>query len=296
MKEKLLRFFNKHRVLKVICKPIYNRLRSIHFFIKLYILFMLQGLCRLIFLNRDSNISKIKKLHNVNKGKRCFIIATGPSLKKEDVDVLYKNNEYTFGVNSIYKLYEDLQYKPTYYVCADDDYVKLLLEETNNSFFDNKADIYSFTDLSVKKRKVKYSDNLLFIPYNRLLHAHRTFLDYHFLFSLNPVFGLYDYYTVTALAINLAAYMGFSKIYLLGVDCNYMGKTMHANGIETGLEHIAIATEANKIYAAYSMQKGYEYLQKKLLKHGINVYNATRGGALEVFPRVNFDEVIKTNK
>lgn len=294
MKEKLLIFFNKHQFLKKIFRPVYKILHAFFSFVKLYIFFMLQGLFRLIFLRGNSNFQKLKKLHNVNKGKRCFIIATGPSLRKEDVEKLCKNKEYTIGVNSIFKLYETLKYKPSYYVCADDDYVKQLLKETNNSFFDNKADIYSFTDLSVKKRNVKYSENLLFIPYNRLLHSYKTFLDYHFLFSLNPIFGLFDYYTVTALAINLAAYMGFSEIYLLGVDCNYMGKTMHANGIETGLEHIA--TDDNKIYAAYSMQKGYEYLHKKLLHYGINVYNATRGGALEVFPRVSFDDLIGINK
>ena len=28
-------------------------------------------------------------------------------------------------------------------------------------------------------------------------------------------------------------------------------------------------------------------------KHAVNIYNATRGGMLEVFPRVDFNQVIK---
>ena len=40
-------------------------------------------------------------------------------------------------------------------------------------------------------------------------------------FSNNASRLLYDSNTVTYIMIQLAAYMGFNEIYLLGVDCNY---------------------------------------------------------------------------
>ena len=32
-----------------------------------------------------------------------------------------------------------------------------------------------------------------------------------------------------------------------------------------------------------------------ILKHGLKIYNATRGGKLEIFERINFDDLFKDN-
>jgi uncharacterized Rossmann fold enzyme len=34
------------------------------------------------------NKAKLKKYHNIHKGKRCFIVANGPSLKQTDLTLL----------------------------------------------------------------------------------------------------------------------------------------------------------------------------------------------------------------
>ena len=71
-----------------------------------------------------------------------------------------------------------------------------------------------------------------------------------------------------------------------------MGKLRHADGM-TSKEDVELSDDYF-LYAVTQMQKGYAYLNKKLLKKGVTTYNATRGGALEVFPRVNFDDVLGT--
>lgn len=289
--DKILFFFNKHPILKKIALPIYNFFHFIYNYIKTYIMFPLFGGIRIIYSFVNSNYMKNLRMLKFSKnGKRCFIIATGPSLLVDDVNSILKKGEITFGLNSIYKMYSWLIKKPTYYVCADDDYVKQLLKDTNNTYFENKAESFSFTDLAVINKKIKNNKNLIFIPYNRLFHGWRNFMDSHFKFSINPIFGFYDYYTVTSLAINIAAYMGFSEIYLIGVDCNCKG---HAQGIQTGLENKY--SMDFQTYIINGMKKGYEYLNIKLSKKGIKIYNATRGGELEVFPRVNLDEVLKND-
>ena len=40
----------------------------------------------------------------------------------------------------------------------------------------------------------------------------------------------------------------------------------------------------------------YEFIKKETEKQGVKVYNATRGGALEVFERVDFDLLFKEEK
>ena len=47
-----------------------------------------------------NNLSKLKSLKDSHKGKRCFIIANGPSINSMDLSVL--KNELTIGMNRIY--------------------------------------------------------------------------------------------------------------------------------------------------------------------------------------------------
>ncbi len=40
------------------------------------------------------------------------------------------------------------------------------------------------------------------------------------------------------------------------------------------------------------MEVAYEYAEKYSREHGFRIYNATRGGYLEVFERVNLNDVL----
>ena len=84
-------------------------------------------------------------------------------------------------------------------------------------------------------------------------------------------------------------YMGFSDIYLLGVDATRLGK-YHDNSSHFCKEYISRSTTNLMTFddeprLAYKAAKEYADL------HGIHIYNATRGGELETFQRVDFDEL-----
>lgn len=85
--------------------------------------------------------------------------------------------------------------------------------------------------------------------------------------------------------------MGFSEIYLIGMDNSYSVAVMSDGTVERKdmNDHFDKSYKASMypmsieiINAAYS--KALQYCKS----HGIKVYNATRGGELEVFDRVNF--------
>ena len=59
---------------------------------------------------------RIARLRNKHAGQRCFIVANGPSLRPEDLDLLQRSGEITFGMNRIYKLFDQTRWRPTYYV------------------------------------------------------------------------------------------------------------------------------------------------------------------------------------
>jgi len=85
------------------------------------------------------NRNKLKLFKDIHKGKRCFIVANGPSLKKIDFDLLKK--EFSFGMNRIYLMEKVNGFRPTYLACIDwksqllqftDEYN----EQTNLCFYD----------------------------------------------------------------------------------------------------------------------------------------------------------------
>ena len=93
-------------------------------------------------------------------------------------------------------------------------------------------------------------------------------------------------YSITHVLIQLAVYMGFKEIYLLGADCNQSkGKQIHFE--EYGVPDTTIDPERERNIV------GYKEVKKYCDNHDVTVYNATRGGELEVFERRNLDDVLK---
>ncbi len=205
--------------------------------------------------------------------KRCFIVATGPSLRVDDLHTLAANNIFCFGVNSILKIKEE--WTANAYVVADSNFISSNMEAIE----DYKCG-FKFIGDACKEYWIKEHNN----SYKIHVTAAGAGID----FSENIEQKIYCGYggkgTVTYVCIQLAVYMGFTEIYLLGVDCNYaMGsKNNH---------FIADEMEDNKIHREDLMILAYEYAKEYANTHGIKIYNATRGGKLEVFERVDFNSL-----
>ena len=89
--------------------------------------------------------------------------------------------------------------------------------------------------------------------------------------------------------IQLAAYMGFNEIYLLGVDCNY--KQERKRFIDNG-HFVEVPGELEM-----RMTAGFKAAKQYIDKHnGLKIYNCTRGGMLEVFKRKNLEDVLKEKR
>lgn len=226
---------------------------------------------------------QIREYKNMHKGERCFIVATGPSLQVEDVTLL--KDEITFGMNSLCKLFEKLEWESTYFVMEDyGTFCELFpyLKEMNNTTF-------FYGDIWFKKRQIRQMKcKTQKFPRYYEDHAYESD-DLHTDFSLDIYDRVYEAYTVTAVALQIAAYMGFSNIYLLGVDCDYSSEKRE-DCYMPGLEHGGEYKE--RIYMEKKMICAYNAVKKRLENSETKVFNASRGGKLEVFPRVDFDLII----
>jgi hypothetical protein len=231
------------------------------------------------FINEYYN-PQIEKFQNINYGKRCFIVATGPSLKMEDLDVLEKNNEICFSMNRIWYAFHKTKWRPDYYVIADYRFLKEddeMMEELPAAY-KFVADTYApYWEKSHKDNIIKYHYHFEYVPKGMPK------------FSEDISRKSYHGCTVTYNCIQLAIYMGFKEIYLLGVDATVPGKyhddTSHFCKDYISKSKTSLMCFIDEPRLAYRAAK--EYAENK----DITIYNATRGGQLEVFQRVNFDEL-----
>jgi hypothetical protein len=232
---------------------------------------------------------KLIALKDLYKGERCFIVANGPSLTAEDLNLLHKNNEFTFAMNRIYKIFPQTSWRPSFYVCED-------INIFNESIDDINAipAKYKFIPVNHKWYNNVSIDGALYFFANYIREK-----DFPDSFSTNIAKQMDSLGTVTFTCMNIAAFMGFKTIYLLGVDHNYT-VTINEQG-ETIVDKTAKDYFCDnydndiKDIVVHDMgqnTRAYRKAKKFCDEHDISIYNATRGGKLEVFPRVNFDDII----
>lgn len=227
---------------------------------------------------------ELEKLHDVHKNQRCFILATGPSLTVDDINML--RNEITFSMNSMYLTFDKTDWRPTYYLLTDPKVCKKVFHDPKF----NKNDCAKEKIILSNKNKEYKGKNIVYIAICWLDHwiSYGKKMSTQFRYRPNLLHGMYCAYTSTNDCIMLAAYMGIKEIYLVGADCNYLSK-----------EKYFVATDENKDmsndmanFTGNSMIRGYQFIKTEMDKLEVKVYNATRGGSLEVFPRVDLDLII----
>ena len=247
--------------------------------------------CLQVALNgkKKSSEEYLKTVKNKYKGQRCFVIGNGPSLTPEDLDKL--NDEITFASNRIYKIFDKTDWRPTYFGMVDEGVAELDgVIEGINSFECEKKFVLQEGYYIFKKIKGEPC----------FLHGwyERKYLD-NPEFSEDLIQGVYSIATITYMMIQIARYMGFQEIYLLGLDNRYAysrmrdGSVVRNEGVVNYFGENGIALpDPREAVGSWEMDIAYEYAEKYSKEHGFRIYNATRGGFLEKFERVNLDEVL----
>ena len=230
---------------------------------------------------------KLAEYKDKYKNQRCFVIGTGPSLTAEDLSAL--DVEYTFASNSIFRYFDKTNWRPDFYSVCDRTY-----------YLSNKENIDAVT---VKKQKFFPLDFALNFGFNNEFRYYlRTPSAHHPRFRDNPMRAFQEGSTVTYHLLQLAVMMGFSEIYLLGIDFNYsLHKDNNGNIIRDDKvkdyafdDKAANYTMPNLEASYYAYCSAEDYCKKH--NYEMRIYNATRGGKLEVFKRVDFDEIISNKK
>lgn len=235
---------------------------------------------RRIFCSKYSYLKKYKGIH---EGETCFIVCTGPSLTFEDLEKL--DGLYAFGMNSIIKACKQTKWKPTYYGIQDEYVYEKMIDEYRDCPI---KDVFVSHRVAktIKDENFRYNEFWL----NMYGHDYGNFKNPNFKFSENFDICSYDGFSITYSLMQLAVYMGFKNIYLLGCDNSYPKDPDKQYFIASG--HVSSSAQISVL----KQREAFALARKYAESHGINIYNATRGGELEVFERVDFDEVIQRLK
>jgi len=153
------------------------------------------------------NQDQLKGFWNIHQGKRCFILANGPSLRNMDLSLL--EGEVTFGMNRIYLLADELGFSPTYFVCINE----LVLDQFH----------HEIKNLSMPKF-INWNRRSLFEPEQRDFHYLRINLGLKDHFGSDISKPISSGGTVTYVALQIAYSMGFETVVLIGLDHSFQAK------------------------------------------------------------------------
>ena len=236
---------------------------------------------------KKTNTDNIKALKNKYLGQRCFIVCTGPSLKIEDLEKIRKHGDITFSCNKIDKLFDRTEWRPDYYCISDEGYMFNMLSSMNK--VPSKMQFYP-TESFLTTRFCKH--NAVW------LEAIREYCENGDMFSYDIEDHINAFGTVTYSLLQLAVYMGFKNIYIIGCDNSY-SKTRLKDGtvVDRGGSNYFEGGNSKKtdkvVVDTWIMDMAYSLARKEADSHDFTIYNATRGGYLKAFPRVDFDSLFE---
>lgn len=234
-----------------------------------------------------TNERRLVSLRDRERGKRIFVVGNGPSLNHTDIDKLC--GEASIASNGIFLLFERRKYRPCYYTIED----QLVAEDRADEANALRGPIKIFP--ADVRQWLKPGPDTVHIDFIRRYPDFPRFTD-------DFVRRVWWGGTVTFLNLQLAYYLGASEVFLVGIDHNYAPPAA-ADGV-TGTVIKSNSADQNHFDPRYfgpgyrwhdprvdRMEAGYRVAKDFFEARGRKIYNATRGGNLEVFPRVEFDSL-----
>ena len=213
---------------------------------------------------------------------KCCIVANGASLQINDLNKLSDNNVICLGMNKIFAIYDRTYWRPQYYFVQDPTCIR--------NYYNELVDVTKQSKLFMRPTGQKQYDIKGAIHYS--VNYSRSWKDKTPLFSDGTNMEYYDGKTVAYSVLQFAVYMGFSKIFLLGFDCDYGENNVinkHSYPDERMYDPKKIGMPPDVAY----WFRSYEVAKKYTEERDISIINLTRGGKLDVFQRAKFDQIFR---
>jgi hypothetical protein len=225
-------------------------------------------------LNREKLLSQKNKY----EGKRLFLIANGPSLKDMDLSVL--KDSYTMCMNRFYISFDKIGFIPNFLVCIED----TVLEQFKDDFSSLPCETFF---------NWRYHDKISNATFLKEAFPINTFFQDNILEPTH--FGG----TVTYACLQLAYFMGFKEVIIIGMDHSFKEKgtpsTIEVRTYEKDESHF----DPNyfpkgmkwKLPDLEKSELSYSTAKKFYHENGRKIIDATINGKCEIFEKEDFYKI-----
>jgi hypothetical protein len=243
--------------------------------------------------------ARIQSLEGKFKGHRCFMVGNGPSLKDTPLDLI--KNEYSFGMNGIAGIFPTTEWRPTFFVSVGNGILFPHYTPTYRAAIATGA--LSFVNRAYLRLVCPEQDGIYSIPRNvipvKVTFKHPVPTPDASVWSYDISDSVSKDGSTMVAAFQIATYMGFNPIYLVGCDLGLKpwdwekeDDPNHFSGDYWGkLEVQGTPYKMTPEHASETqafLEAGHHIIKTVCTVLRVDVYNATVGGELEAYPRVDF--------
>lgn len=227
-------------------------------------------------------MSRLKMLKDRHVGERCVLVANGPSLKDMNLDFL--KTEVTIGLNKIFLGFRKFKFYPRYYISINRKVIEQSAREIRS--------------LHCVKFLGSHGNNTLIVE-DALTHIINT-SDQLPRFSKDLTQGVHEGWTVTHAALQVAYYLGFKQVIIIGMDHRFQySGTPNQSSIMQSKDQNHFSTDYFKEGQSWDnpdleqSEVSYQAAKKVFEDDGREILDATLNGGCNIFKKVNYKEVFE---
>ena len=219
------------------------------------------------------------------------MICNGPSLRTEDLTKIHENGDCSIAMNAIARVFDKTPWRPTFLSLTDD----IAYTKKNKELCRTCESAYKLYDRNRYLRTLNHVGERLYLEFDESLNL----LDQP-VFTPDATRLLPSIGTSAYACLEFAVFLGFCEIYILGCDMAYAVNISRDGRIyynDSGKEHFYDAKDEDlkttKVapIQTWQLEIAFDAAAKYAKENDILICNATRGGMLESFPRVAFDDL-----
>lgn len=226
---------------------------------------------------------KLKRLEGSKRGKRCFLLGSGPSLQNFDLSKLA--SEDVCVVNMGVRALDAGLPHATVHVLVDKNRHERFGEEIEDFALRHPIPLRFFGthSRSIWHRLKKHSATPFFLM-SRREHVSEWG------FRPTPFMGYGSCGTVAVVALQVLYYLGYDEVYVLGVDLDYSGPQTYFYEMKDK-DKVHEADDKTKVRrpAMNNSNAEFAYMRESFERGGRKLANAGVGGNLTSLDRVPFE-------
>ena len=234
----------------------------------------------------------------LNTNKKCMLIATGPSIKTLDQEIFKKNDIDYIGVNGAISLNE---IKFSRYIIIDHNFIESRFDlvqkvlDTNCIFFTTPRCLdailrkVDFKNIACQIKTIEtIKDNIVEVFLNKEMRI-ETNKEYFFFrnnlgFSENIFSGVFDYFTVAYVSLQIINNLGYKQVYIAGLDMNNFNNPRFYENIEDK-QSTLLDIHTHDVLNAFNTAALF------FKEKGVCVFNLSKHSAVDAFEKIDCNNI-----